>query len=58
MKKGSPKALKSAHTSNSKIGMGDYYGSGVKQKMGKVKEGLGTSSMSPKKLGKPPKSLA
>jgi hypothetical protein len=52
------KGLKNAHTSNSKMGMGDYYGTGVKQKMGKVKEGLGMNTVSKGKLGKPPKSLA
>lgn len=47
-----------SHVSHTSMGMGDYYGTGVKAKVGKVKEGLGISPMSPKKLGKPPKSLA
>lgn len=52
------KGLKSAHTSNSKIGMGDYYGTGIKNKMGRTREVIGVKPLSMKKLGKPPKSLA
>lgn len=51
------KPLKTAHTSNSKIGMGDYYGTGVKQKMGRIRE----SQMDfgkPTNLKRPPKSMA
>jgi len=47
------------HTSNSKIGMGDYYGSGIKQKQGRIRDDyMGATSMTPKALKKPPKSLA
>ena len=57
-----PKSLKpskEAHTMNTKYGMGDYYGTGIKQKMGRVREdSMGINAMAPKKLGKPPKSLA
>lgn len=53
-----PKALKNAHTSNSKIGMGDNYGSGIKNKMGRSRDVMGMKPLSQKKLGKPPKSLA
>ena len=52
------KALKQAHTPNTKIGMGDYYGTAVKQPLGKMREGLGMIPVTPKKLGKPPRSLA
>lgn len=45
----------SAHTS---MGMGDYYGTGIKAKLGDVRKGVGLVKLSPKKLGKPPKSLA
>lgn len=50
---------KEAHTSNSKIGMGDFYGTGIKQKLGIVKRDyLSATNTKPKKLGKPPRSLA
>ena len=53
------KPLKNAHTSNSKIGMGDFYGTGVKAKTGKMKvDSINMPSFSPKKLKTPPKSLA
>lgn len=53
-----PKPLKNAHTPNTKLGMGDNYGTGVKQKIGIMREGMGMKPLSQKKLGKPPKSLA
>lgn len=53
-----PKPLKNAHTSNSKKGAGDYYGSGVRNPVGKVKEVMGMKPMSAKDLKKKPKSLA
>lgn len=53
------KALKKAHTSDSKIGSGDYYGVGVKNPIGRVRENSMTyGSPSPAKMKKPPKSLA
>lgn len=52
------KSLKTAHTSNSKKGMGDYYGQGIKQPLGKMVEGMGMKNITPKKLKKPPKQLA
>ncbi len=54
----SPKAPKTAHTANTKYGMGDSYGSGVRQKLGTVREGIGMVKLTNKKLGTPPKSLA
>lgn len=51
--------LKTAHTSNSKIGVGDHYGSGIKQKIGKMREdSMGQIAVTPVKLKKPPRSLA
>jgi hypothetical protein len=51
--------VKNAHTSKSQIGMGDFYGSGIKQKVGKIRESqIGFTTPSPKKLKTPPKSLA
>lgn len=47
-----------AHTSKSSKGMGDYYGTGARQKLGRLIEGTGMKMITPKKLKKPPKSLA
>lgn len=64
MKKASrnnPKSKKTSgdwHVSHSSMGMGDYYGTGVKQKIGKMREGMGMKPLSKAKLGKAPKSLA
>jgi hypothetical protein len=52
------KPLKQAHSSDSKVGMGDSYGTGIKQKVGKAKEIMGQSPMMPKKFGVPPKKMA
>lgn len=51
------KGLKNAHTANAKKGMGDYYGSGVKNKMARMIDGIGVNPLTPKKLKKAPKSL-
>lgn len=57
-----PKAGKSkykqAHTDNVKMGMGDYYGTGILAKVGKIRDVTGFEPMSKKKLKTPPKSLA
>ena len=55
-----PKSNKQTHTSNSKTGSGDYYGTGVKNKVGTIRDVFvpGVNPMSSKKIGKPPKSLA
>ena len=47
-----------AHTQNTKYGMGDNYGTGVRAKIGKMREGMGMREINPKKLKKPPKTLA
>lgn len=52
------KGLKNAHASNSKYGMGDSYGSGIKNKMGTMIEGTGIKEVVPKKMKKMPRSLA
>ncbi len=53
------KGIKNAHTSNSKHGMGDYYGTGIKNKVGRMREEMMTNSMpSSKKTKTPPRSLA
>lgn len=48
------------HVSNTSMGMGDYYGTGIKQQVGKVRDSY-TPMAKPatlKQLKKPPKSLA
>lgn len=53
------KTHKVAHTPKSSKGSGDFYGTGVKQKMGIMRESnMDFGATSPKKLKKPPKSLA
>jgi hypothetical protein len=48
-----------AHTPITKKGMGNNYGTGVKQKLGRMREdSLGMIAVTPPKLKKPPKSLA
>jgi len=51
------KPKKESHASSSKVGMGDYYGSGVKQKIGRVRESY-VDAGKPSNLKRPPKSLA
>lgn len=46
------------HTSKSKIPSGDYYGEGVKNPVGKVRESSVVSNTSNKSKGKAPRSLA
>ena len=47
------------HVSHTSMGMGDYYGSGVKNPVGKMREdSLGMNAVNPSKLKKPPRSLA
>lgn len=54
-----PKPLKNAHTSNSKYGMGDNYGTGIKAKLGKMRDdSMGLNAVTPKRLKTPPKNLA
>ncbi len=50
---------KEAHSANAKYGMGDYYGTGIKAKVGTMRsDSMGMNSVNPKSLKKPPKSLA
>lgn len=51
------KGLNEAHTPNTKYGMGDFYGTGMKNPMGKVIEGIG-KTIPKAKIGKPPTKLA
>lgn len=50
--------LKEGHTANTQRGEGDYYGAGVKQKIGRSRDVTGAATSKSKKLGKPPKALA
>lgn len=53
------KIYKQAHTDNTKYGMGDHYGTGVRAKIGKMRDdSMGAHYMTPKKLKVPPKSIA
>lgn len=56
--KNSLKPAKNAHTANTKYGMGDFYGTGVKQKVGTMRDTYMMPKISSKNLGKAPKSLA
>lgn len=48
-----------AHTANTPYGMGDNYGTGLKAKIGRMRDdSMGRTSIIPKKLRTPPKSLA
>lgn len=51
------KAPKTAHTSNTKKGMGDYYGSGMKNPVGKSRDNMMMPKATSKSLGKAPRSL-
>lgn len=47
------------HTPRSSKGLGDYYGTGIPAKIGKLRsDTVGMVNLSPSKLKKPPKSLA
>ena len=50
------KSIKQAHTADTQIGMGDYYGPAIKQKMGTMKSYMNTPSKPIKK--NVPRSLA
>lgn len=47
------------HSSNQKFGMGDNYGTGIKQKVGTMRQDyLGLTPSVPKKMKTPPTSVA
>lgn len=53
------KPLKNAHTPNTKIGMGDNYGSAVKNPIGKMRsDSMGMRAVNPPSLKKPPRKIA
>lgn len=48
-----------SHTANTKYGMGDNYGIGVRAKIGKMRDdSMGMMALTPKKLKTPPRSVA
>ena len=57
-----PKRFSEAHTPPSSIGMGDHYGRGVKNPVGRVRmdsyTNVPNTPMTDKKMGIPPKALA
>jgi|BogFormECP03_OM2_1039629.scaffolds.fasta_scaffold00001_41 hypothetical protein len=57
-KQTSKKPYRFAHTAGSKKGLGDYYGTGVRAKLGTMRSGMGMQTLSSKQLKKPPRSLA
>jgi hypothetical protein len=67
MKKGSPAhtaATKGGpmkgdwHVNHSSMGMGDYYGTGIRAPLGKMRDGMGMKEITPTKLKNAPRSLA
>jgi hypothetical protein len=52
------KRLESAHTPRSPQGMGDFYGSGIRAKIGRMRDGIGFEALSKKQLSNPPKTFA
>jgi hypothetical protein len=59
MKQPKSSKRKEWHSSNAKFGMGDYYGTGIKAKVGRVRDdSMGMNAVTPSKLKNPPKSLA
>lgn len=52
------KSNKEWHVSPSKMPMGDSYGSGIRNPIGRIRDDFGIDTIKVKKLYKPPKSLA
>lgn len=47
-----------SHEANTKYGMGDYYGTGIKQKLGRIRDDtVGMVNLSKKQVETPPKSV-
>lgn len=46
------------HVSHTSMGMGDYYGTGIRAKIGKMRDGMGMETITQKQLKTPPKSVA
>lgn len=53
-----PKKPRFAHTANTKYGMGDNYGTGIKAKLGTVREDtVGMKKLSKNQIKTPPRSV-
>jgi hypothetical protein len=52
------KKTAAAHTTLSSKGVGDFYGSGIRNKIGRSRDVMGISEIPSKKLKNPPKSMA
>lgn len=47
-----------AHTPKSQKGLGDFYGTGIVAKLGKMRDdSMGMQALTPKQMKKPPRSL-
>lgn len=46
------------HVSHTSLGMGDYYGQGIRNPVGRIRSGSGQVEVTPEKLKTPPRSLA
>lgn len=49
---------KQAHTANTPFGMGDHYGQGVRNPVGKARDIMGNGPIPKSKMKKPPRNLA
>ncbi len=45
------------HVSKTPIGMGDHYGTGVRAKLGRVRDSMGVAKLGQKKMKTPPTSV-
>ncbi len=52
------KKLSVAHTPRSPQGLGDYRGTGIRAKLGRIRDGTGMKEVTPGKMKNPPRSLA
>ena len=53
-----PKKPGFSHTANTKYGMGDNYGTGIRAKLGKVRnDTVGMATLTKKQIGTPPRSV-
>lgn len=58
MKNKSKKTYKFSHTPASSKGLGDYYGTGIRAKLGRMRgDSMGMVTLTSKKLKKPPTSV-
>lgn len=56
--KGKPKATQEWQAPDTKFGMGDHYGTGIRNPIAKIRHMYVDGPIPVKKIGKPPKSLA